>query len=372
MPDTPSFFPPISSLPLVEGTFLSRPNRFSVRCMIDGRETTVFMPNPGRMGELLLPGAEMILADHGHQENRKTRHTVMAVRYQGRIVFLHTHLNNVVARRLIESRAIPALRDYAVAGTEVTVGGNRFDFLLQGGEGALCLEVKSCTLSANGIAMFPDAVTERGRRHLESLAGMAARTGRTKRTRRTRRTKRTRRTGKRSAGQKGALLFLVHHGSAELFLPDYHTDYAFSEAFRDAEGKLPIHAVALEWAEDLRYRIAVPEMTISWATIRRECVDRGHLLIVERDEAGYRVSLTEYENDLSRQIRRRDGTVYPIRTSIDAAEDMAGVLSGLYGNPDDEADCRTFRCGFDPVPTPGFQQALLDFRMPCRLFGDSG
>lgn len=361
MPDTPSSFPPISSLPLVEGTFLSRPNRFSVVCMIDGRETYVFMPNPGRMGELLLPGAELILADHGHQENRKTRHTVMAVRYQGRIVFLHTHLNNEVARRLIESRAIPALRDYGVAGTEVTVGKHRFDFLLQDAEGALCLEVKSCTLSANGIAMFPDAVTERGRRHLESLAGMAGMAGSTEVA------------GMRPAGIKGALLFLVHHGSVGLFLPDYHTDYAFSEAFRDAEGKLPIHAVSLEWTEDLSYRISNPEVRIPWDTIRGECVDRGHLLVVGRDGAGYGVSLTGYENDLSRKAARmRAETVYPVRTSIDVAQDMAGVLSGLYGNPEDEGHGWTFRCGFDPVPTPGFQQALLDFRMPRRLSGDPG
>ena len=192
------------------------------------------MPNPGRMGELLLPDVELILADHGVQALRKTRYTVMAVRYQGRIVFLHTHLNNTVARRLIESRAIPALKEYGIAGTEVTVGGNRFDFLLKDAEGALCLEVKSCTLSANGIAMFPDAVTERGRRHLESLAGMC------------------------SAGERGALLFLIHHESAGLFLPDYHTDYAFSLAFRDVENKLPVHAVSIEWTEDLRYRIACP------------------------------------------------------------------------------------------------------------------
>ena len=369
MPDTPSYFPPISSLPLVEGTFLSRPNRFSVRCVIDGRETYVFMPNPGRMGELLLPGAGLILADHGEQAFRKTRHTVMAVRYQGRMVFLHTHLNNEVARRLIESRAIPALRDYGVAGTEVTVGGNRFDFLLQDTEGALCLEVKSCTLSANGIAMFPDAVTERGRRHLESLAGMARPSGMAGPT------------GMagpsevaemRSGGRKGALLFLVHHGSAGVFLPDYHTDYAFSLAFRDAEDKLPIHAVSIEWVEDLRYRIASAEVTIPWDTIRKECVDRGHLLIVERNEAGYRVSVTGYVDDLSRKARRRAGTVYPVRTSVDVAENMAGVLSDLYGNPEEKAGCLTFRCEYDPVATPGFQQALLDFRMPRRLFGDPG
>ncbi len=358
MPDTPSSFPPISSLPLVEGTFLSRPNRFSVVCMIDGRETYVFMPNPGRMGELLLPGAELILADHGHQENRKTRHTVMAVRYQGRIVFLHTHLNNEVARRLIESRAIPALRDYGVAGTEVTVGKHRFDFLLQDAEGALCLEVKSCTLSANGIAMFPDAVTERGRRHLESLAGMAGPSGRTGL---------AGRTGIRSTGRKGALLFLVHHGNAKVFLPDYHTDFAFSRAFCDVEDKLPVYAVALEWTEDLRYCISVPEVTIPWTTIRRECVDRGHLLIVGRDGAGYRVSLTRYLTELLKKTRKPSGAVFPIRTSIDDCESMAGELSGLYGNPAEDTDGWTFQCASDPVSTPGFQRALLDFRMPVRL-----
>ena len=343
MPDTPSYFPPISSLPLVLGTFLSRPNRFAVHCAIEGRETKVFMPNPGRMGELLLPGVELILSDHGEQASRKTRHTAMAVRYQGRIVFLHTHLNNLVARRLIESRAILAFAEYGIAGTEVTIDGNRFDFLLEDAEGTLCLEVKSCTLSANGIAMFPDAVTERGRRHLESLAGMC------------------------SAGERGALLFLIHHGPAGLFLPDYHTDYAFSQAFRDVEDKLPVHAVSIEWTEDLRYRIACPEVAIPWDKIRRECVDRGHLLIVGRDGSDYRVSLTGYEHDLSQKARRCSGTVYPVRTSIDVGEDMAGVLSSLYGNPRDEGDGWTFGCGFDPVPTPGFQQALLDFRLPRRL-----
>lgn len=348
MPATPSSFAPITSLPLVEGTFVARPNRFSVVCVIDDRETYVFMPNPGRMGELLLPGAGLILADHGEQESRKTRYTVMAVRYRGRTVFLHTHLNNEVARRLIASRAIPALRDCGISGSEVTVGGDRFDFLMRDDKGDLHLEVKSCTLSANGIAMFPDAVTERGRRHLQSLAQM------------------------NREGKRGALLFLVHHGNAKVFLPDYHTDFAFSLAFRDAEDKLPVYAVALDWTEDLSYRISNPEVKIPWDTFRGECVDRGHLLIVGRDEAGYRVSLTGYESDLSRKAGRCAGTVYPVRTSIDVAEDVAGVLSGLYGHPQDEGHDRTFRCGYDPVPTPGFQQALLDFRMPRRLSGDPG
>ena len=234
MTDTTGFFPPITSLPLVEGYFLFRPNRFSVHCMIDGRETSVFIPNPGRMKELLLSGVDLILADHGQLDNRKTRYTVMAVKYQERIVFLHTHLNNVAAQNLIDARAIPGLRDFGIERTEVTVGGHRFDLLLRDGRGDLYLEVKSCTLSANGIAMFPDAVTERGRRHLLSLAQM------------------------NGEGQRGALMFLIHHRNANRFLPDYHTDFAFSSAFCDVEERLPVIAVALEWTPDLRYRVSNP------------------------------------------------------------------------------------------------------------------
>lgn len=346
MPDTPSFFPPITSLPLVEGTFLSRPNRFSVTCLIDGMEEYVFMPNPGRMKELLLPGVKLILADHGRQANRRTRYTVMAVRYRERIVFLHTHLNNLVAHRLVEGRAVPGLRSFAVVGREVAFGPHRFDFLLRDDAGDLYLEVKSCTLSANGIAMFPDAVTERGRRHLLTLARM------------------------KSEGKRGALLFLIHHGNARAFMPDYHTDFAFARAFCDVEDRLPVFSVALEWTPDLRYRVSNPQVIIPWDTIRIECVDRGHLVYVARDGTEYRVSLTRYSDELSGKAGTRTGragAVFPVRSSIDGSEGMAGVLSRLYGNPSEDAEGWTFRCATDPVQTPEFQAALLDFRMPCRL-----
>ncbi|MXX03043.1 MAG: DNA/RNA nuclease SfsA [Gemmatimonadetes bacterium] len=363
MSPEPSFYSPITSLSLVEGTYLSRPNRFSVTCLVDGMEEYVFMPNPGRMRELLLPGVMLILADHGPQANRKTRYTVMAVRYRERIVFLHTHLNNLAARNLVEGRAVPGLRYFAVAGSEMTVGPHRFDLLLRDTAADLYLEVKSCTLSANGIAMFPDAVTERGRRHLLALAQMHA------------------------EGKRGALLFLIHHGNARAFLPDYHTDFAFAKAFCDVKDRLPVLAVALEWTPDLRFRVSNPRVIIPWDTIRTECVDCGHLVCVARGGTGYRITLTRYSDELSRKLVMRmrtrtrtragradrpgrpgrAGAVYPVRSSIDASESMAGMLSGLYGNPSEDADGWTFRCATDPVPTPEFQEALLDFRMPRRL-----
>lgn len=377
MPSEPSYYPPVTSLSLIEGTYLARPNRFSATCLINGMEEYVFMPNPGRMGELLLPGVQLILADHGRQANRRTRYTVMAVRYRARIVFLHTHLNNEVARRLAEDRAIPGLRNFAVSGTEVTVGAHRFDLLLRDNAADLYLEVKSCTLSANGVAMFPDAVTDRGRRHLLALAQMQA------------------------EGKRGALLFVVHHGNASVFLPDYHTDFAFARAFCEVGDRLPILAAALEWTPDLRFRVSNPRVVIPWDTIRTECVDRGHLVRVDYDGTGYRVLLTRYSDELSRRAGARAGrvgsvgrtfragraghacgadragrtghaaVVYPVRSSIDGSEGMMGVLSELYGKASEDTDGWTFSCAIDPVPTPEFQEALLDFRMPRRLLQDS-
>ena len=150
---------------------------------------------------------------------------------------------------------------------------------------------------------------------------------------------------------------------------DYHTDLAFSSAFCDVEDRLPVIAVALEWTPDLRYRVLNQWVTIPWDVIRRECVDRGYLVQVERDGTGYRLSLTRYLIELSKKTRKRSGEVYPVRTSIDVSNDMAGVLSDLYGTPVENAVGWDFRCVSDPVSTPFFQQALLDFRMPRRLRG---
>ncbi|MXY98470.1 MAG: DNA/RNA nuclease SfsA [Gemmatimonadetes bacterium] len=371
MPSEPSYYPPVTSLSLVEGKYLHRPNRFSVSCQINGMEEYVFMPNPGRMRELLLPGVQLILADHGRQADRKTRYTVMAVRYRERIVFLHTHLNNLVARNLVDAGAVPGLRSYAVVGSEVAFGPHRFDLLLRDNAADLYLEVKSCTLSANGIAMFPDAVTERGRRHLLALAQMLA------------------------ERKRGALLFLVHHDNARAFLPDYHTDFAFARAFCEVEDRLPVFAVALEWTLDLRFRVSNPRLVIPWDVIRKECVDRGHLVCVARGGTGYRVSLTRYSCELTRKTGTRAAhagraahaarteraghadhagradAVFPVQSSIDASEGMTGVLSGLYGEVSEGAVGWTFRCARDPVPTPEFQEALLDFRMPRRLLPDA-
>jgi sugar fermentation stimulation protein A len=176
---------------IVRAVFVDRPNRFLVRCLLDGRKfVEAQMPNPGRLAELLLPGATLHLSEvapvaasspvgrrrpEGTRSGsgtagRKTRYTAWAVERDQRPVFLHTHKTNAVARYLLDRGRVPGLDSARVVRTEVTHGRSRFDFLMEDECGTFPLEVKSVTLFGNGAAMFPDAVTERGRRHLVELA----------------------------------------------------------------------------------------------------------------------------------------------------------------------------------------------------------
>lgn len=344
-------YPPIFHGTLKEGVFLSRPNRFVVICQLDDGEARVYMPNPGRLGELLVPGARIILGDYGVHNDRKTRYTVMAVHYRSHIIFLHTHLNNHVARALVESSGIPSLCGWKIVAQEVKRGRSRFDFLLRCEATEMMLEVKSCTLAANGIAMFPDAVTERGRRHLTELAEL------------------------NSSGHSAGVLFVIHHPSVTHFLPDYHSDLAFSETFRDIRDRLPVFAVSIEWASNLRYQISVPEVTVPWSTILSEVGNQGHVLAVLKEEDAFHITLSPFCADISTGLRIEAEKVYPIRSSVDMSSEMVAILTDHFGQPSRSATHEKtswkFNCPVNPIYTSGFQEQLLSFRMPARLTGEN-
>ena len=246
--------------PLVRAGFIRRPNRFLVRCRLDGgQRVTAFLPNPGRMEELLFPDVELTLVPAPAGDNRRTRWTCVAVDRGGETLFLDTHRTNAVARHLLESGRVPGLGGWRIAGAEVTAGRSRFDFVLQRGSRRLWLEVKSCTLFGNGGAMFPDAVTERGRRHLLELAEMP-----------------------RRRGEKPAVMFVVHTPSARWFLPDYHTDLAFSRTLLEVRSRVRILPVAVAWNRDLTLREETRLLPIPWNHLRREAGDRGAYLLLLR------------------------------------------------------------------------------------------
>lgn len=157
--------------PLYKGKFIDRPNRFVVHADLDGETITCHMPNPGRLWELLFPGVVLWIrraANHG----RKTLYDIVGVERDNTPVLMDTQYNNDVAEALIREKRIPGWEDWQILRREVTIEGSRFDLLLHKDEELFFIEVKSCTLFSKTGAMFPDAVTERGRKHILHLVSL--------------------------------------------------------------------------------------------------------------------------------------------------------------------------------------------------------
>lgn len=229
----------------IKAIFLKRLNRFIIECLKDGKKLRAYLPNPGRLWELLLPGRVLYL-----KENTKgLPYTVWATERRDNIIGLHTHYTNEIAESILRKKFISELKDYDVKARELRIGNHRIDFLLCDNSRALPLEVKSCTLFNDSIAMFPDAITERGRRHLEILAE-----------------------------NKGAILFVVHHPEVMYFLPDFHTDPLFSEALSVLRDRLLIKAISIRWLKDMTFEF-IRELEIPWHVYDQEAKDRGSYIL---------------------------------------------------------------------------------------------
>ena len=184
----------------------------------DGELLTVHCPNPGSMLGLDTPGSA-VRCSTSDNPRRKLRHTLEMIRV-GRVwVGLHTGRANQLTARALEAGAIPALRGYREIRSEVPVGGgSRLDFRLDarrgGGDRRPCfVEVKSVTLAEGRRARFPDSVTERGRRHVDTLARL------------------------RAGGARAVLLFVVQRHDCDTIETADEIDPAYGRALRRAAAR---------------------------------------------------------------------------------------------------------------------------------------
>jgi sugar fermentation stimulation protein A len=213
---------------LVAATFLSRPNRFIVRATIEnGVEVDAHLADPGRLKELLVPGARLRLRPAKAGTVRRTRFGVALVR--SRVaprswVSVETVRANDLAGGLLSEGAIRGIGHGWSVRREVRHGNSRFDFLLERPRGTrLWAEVKSVTLVENGIARFPDAPTSRGRRHIEELTAIVR------------------------GGGRALLLFVVQRGDARVVVPHRTIDPALADAVAVArEAGVVVRAAAFE------------------------------------------------------------------------------------------------------------------------------
>lgn len=236
----------------LRGIFSRRLNRFLVQCHIGDRLVTAHLPNPGRLWEILIPRRELILT----VGTGRTPYQVAAAVCGDDVILLHTQKSNDVTASLIKAGKVPGFEGAEIACREFRWGEHRFDFLLARNGEEVIVEVKSCTLMGRELAMFPDAVTSRGRRHLEALAALV------------------------EEGRRCSVIFLIHALRPRYFLPDYHTDYAFARAFQACRGRLSFIALRIAWTEDLRLRDGVEEALIPWDILHRECRDGGCYILI--------------------------------------------------------------------------------------------
>jgi sugar fermentation stimulation protein A len=197
---------------LLEATYLNRLNCFLALVKIANKNSLSFLPNPGRMNELLKPGAKVILK-MVTKRGRKTSFDLIGVLHQNQVVSVDSRIPNKLVFEALKKGDIEELKGYTKIRPEYNFNGVRFDFLLTNNSKPCLLEVKSCTFVKDGRALFPDAVTVRGRKHMEELAEAVRR------------------------GYRACVLFIVQRNDAVVLSPNDEVDPMFGEAIRKAVKK---------------------------------------------------------------------------------------------------------------------------------------
>ncbi len=212
--------------PLIPGRLIKRYKRFLADIeLADGSLVTAHCPNSGSMLGCNLPGSPVMLSVSPNP-NRKLAHTWELVQVDGFWVGLNTMLPNRLAEEAILDGTIAELQGYPRLRREVSYGSerSRIDILLEGDQGRCFVEVKNVTLVEHGRALFPDAVTERGQKHLRELMEVVRN------------------------GERGVILFTVQRGDGVAVAP--------ADAIDPAYGRLLRQAVA-QGVEALAYRALV-------------------------------------------------------------------------------------------------------------------
>ena len=165
---------------LIQGTFIARINRFAALVKVCGRDVQVHVANSGRLCELLQPGMRVLLTPAGDAAHRKTAYDLSLVDLGHTLVSADAQLPSTLVYEALSESRLPQFAAYDTILREQVLENSRLDLLLLdasgklGGPGKCYVEVRSVTLVEEGVGLFPDAPTTRGRRHVETLSRAAA------------------------------------------------------------------------------------------------------------------------------------------------------------------------------------------------------
>ena len=194
-----------------EGIFISRPNRFNAKVLLNGEEIVVHVPNTGRCREILKEGTKIFLREELNP-SRKTKYDLIAAMKDDILINIDSQIPNKVVDEALQNKKIETLHKYSKINREKTFGKSRFDFKLSTeDDNVYYLEVKGVTLEDKGHCRFPDAPTERGVKHIMELIEA------------------------KRQGYGAGILFLIQLDNVNTFSPNDETDPEFGNALRLAK-----------------------------------------------------------------------------------------------------------------------------------------
>ena len=208
---------------LVKAIFRNRENRFIAEVEIDGEIVRAHLPNTGRCKELLIDGVTVYLKPSDNP-NRKTKYSLHLIENNGALVAMYSQQASKIVIDAILNGKVKELSGYDIVGSEKTIGNSRIDIYLANLDDdnnpvdEAYVEVKSVTLIKDGIAQFPDAPTERGRKHLEELISL----------------KKEGLISLKKEGIRSVVFFLIEHPNGNSFRPNWENDPKFSKTLKRA------------------------------------------------------------------------------------------------------------------------------------------
>lgn len=212
---------------LIEGRLIRRYKRFLADVELpDGATLTAHCPNTGAMTGCNEPGSRVWLSV-SESKSRKYPHTWELVETSRGMACIHSAKANLVVGEAFAAGVIPGFADYPDIAREVKYGaGSRVDFVLAGDPGRVFVEVKCVTLCRDdGWGLFPDAVSDRGRKHIRELAAVA-----------------------RAADARAVLLFCVFHAGVKWVAAAGEIDPRYRDALAAA---LDAGLEVLAWQADV-------------------------------------------------------------------------------------------------------------------------
>ncbi len=197
--------------PLVQGTLIKRYKRFLADVRLENGEIiTAHCPNTGTMLSCSTPDSQVCLS-RSDNPKRKYPFTLEMVKDNSTWVGVNTAQTNKLVAESLAKGLIAEFQDIKIIKTEIrTSDHTRLDLQIMHGEDSTFIEVKNCSLAVDRWAMFPDAVTVRGTKHLHELIRLS------------------------QEGQKTCIFFLVQRMDADRFRPASHIDATYSEALQQA------------------------------------------------------------------------------------------------------------------------------------------